>query len=219
MFRGVHQSDASANGGIDLGYGPVYLGTWVADLDDDNGIEYDVYGGVDFAFAENFHAGIGYTIYRYTDDSNQEIIDDKGTAVTTDDEVIGHEGFDDDYDEVNFFAGSTYGDFSIEVEYALGEHDNLDGSDNDYDFLAATLDYKGAYIKVGEFGLSEDGEGEPDGGYIEFGYATTVHGFDLSAAIIHTDEELESDGDGDETRVIFSANYAFDVLNLFNNLK
>ena len=68
VFRGVHQSDASANGGIDLGYGPLYAGVWAADLDNNNGIEYDVYAGVDFAIGESYHAGVGYTIYRYTDD-------------------------------------------------------------------------------------------------------------------------------------------------------
>ena len=71
IFRGVHQSDASANGGIDLGYGPLYAGVWAADLDNDNGLEYDVYAGVDFAIGENYHAGIGYSIYRYTDDSDK----------------------------------------------------------------------------------------------------------------------------------------------------
>ena len=100
-------------------------------------------------------------------------------------------GFDDDYDEVNFFAGGAFGDFNVELEYTVGEHEILGGGDNDYDFFAVTLDYKGAYVTIGEFGISEDGEGEPDDGYIELGYGMTVSGIDLAAAIIDSDEGLD----------------------------
>ena len=206
FFAGYIKVMPARTAGIDLGYGPLYAGVWAADLDNDNGIEYDIYAGVDFAIGESYHAGVGYTIYRYTDDSDRVIDTD------ADGEDI-FAGFDDDYDEVNFFAGGAFGDFNVELEYTVGEHDNLDGSDNDYDFFAVTLDYKGAYVTIGEFGISEDGEGEPDDGYIELGYGMTVSGIDLAAAIIDSDDGLDDeDDDGDETRVIFSASYSFNIL-------
>ena len=70
IYRGFHQSDGVANGGIDLAAGPFYLGTWIADLDSGNGIEIDVYGGLAFEFENGFSAYIGYTAYRYTEDDD-----------------------------------------------------------------------------------------------------------------------------------------------------
>ena len=70
IYRGFHQSDAVANGGIDLAAGPFYLGTWLADLDSGSGVEIDVYGGLAWEFENGFSAYVGYTAYRYTEDDD-----------------------------------------------------------------------------------------------------------------------------------------------------
>ena len=36
IYRGFHQSDGVANGGVDLANGPFYLGAWLADLEADS---------------------------------------------------------------------------------------------------------------------------------------------------------------------------------------
>ncbi len=191
VFRGFYQSDVTPNGGVDLSYAPFYLGGWVAKLDSGDGFEYDVYGGMDFPVGENYHFGFGYTAYRYTDDD-------------------ANNGFDDDYDEVNLYAGGAFGEIGVEFEYSAGEHDILGGGENDYDFLAATLDYRGLYLTVGEFGIFRDDEAdaEPQGGYVELGYGLNFKGVDLTLGAVNSEKELGSPGS--DTRVMASAQYTFD---------
>lgn len=44
LYRGIPQNTSSASAGLDIGVGPVYLGTWAADVGE--GSEVDLYGGV-----------------------------------------------------------------------------------------------------------------------------------------------------------------------------
>jgi uncharacterized protein (TIGR02001 family) len=67
VFRGLSQTgtyDPAVQGGLDLGLGPVYAGTWASNVKFGNGTdaEVDVYGGVRPAYAGfNFDLGvIGY---------------------------------------------------------------------------------------------------------------------------------------------------------------
>ena len=46
IFRGIPQKNSSAFGGLDLGAGGFYLGTWAADVGE--GLEIDYYGGYGF---------------------------------------------------------------------------------------------------------------------------------------------------------------------------
>jgi len=322
IYRGFHQSDGVANGGIDLAAGPFYLGTWIADLDSGNGIEIDVYGGLAFEFENGFSAYVGYTAYRYTEDDDgvytpatpavyssayeKSITMDKtgirrtadndgnildteggvykyvpenqsdtlpttnlnavndGTYVLTDTEyaalepaaqakyervtetetvsnrymptdydaldaaektayskVTGSEvieteateascdetGFDKDYDEINIGVGYSKDDFSASLDYSIGEHENFCGAeDNDYDIATLTLDYKGAYVTFGTYGISEDDEdkGEPEGDYVEVGYATTINDIDFAVYLVDSDEDID-----DETRLGMSVSYGF----------
>lgn len=201
IYRGFHQSDGVANGGVDLASGPFYLGAWLADLDSGNGIEIDVYGGLAWEFDGGLSAYAGYTAYRYTED-------DDGTLV--DGECVGG-GFDQDYDEINLGAGYAMDDFSLSLDYAIGEHENghaCSAEENDYDIATLTLDYKGAFVTFGTYGLSEDDldRGEPEGDYFELGYATTVNDFDLAIALVDSDEDID-----DETRLSISVGYGFDL--------
>jgi uncharacterized protein (TIGR02001 family) len=88
IFRGISQSDSSANGGVDLTHGGFYLGTWGADVE--QGLEVDLYGGYNGSFGDLSY-GIGATGYFYTDD------------------------FDDDYREINLSLG--YGIFSVSAAF------------------------------------------------------------------------------------------------------
>ncbi|MCY4610363.1 MAG: TorF family putative porin [Gammaproteobacteria bacterium] len=333
IYRGFHQSDGVANGGIDLATGPFYLGTWIADLDSGNGIEIDVYGGLAFEFENGFSMYVGYTAYRYTEDddgvytpateavyssaysksitrdktgirrmtSGNSIVDveggvykwapkdtegnlitenapeapgdnlnaaNDGTYVFTDEafealddstdaltkanyervtetETVSNRytpteyealdadektayskmkdsekieteataascvetGFDKDYDEINIGVGYAKDDFSVSLDYAIGEHENFCGAaDNDYDIAMLTLDYKGAYVTFGTYGVSEDDEdkGEPAGDYVEVGYATTVNDIDFAVYLVDSDEDIN-----DETRLGMSVSYGF----------
>ena len=317
IYRGFHQSDGVANGGIDLAAGPFYLGTWIADLDSGNGIEIDVYGGLAFEFKNGFLAYVGYTAYRYTEDDDgvftpavysstytksvhrmghklgtvgtgndtstvrieggvYEYVpedandtppmanlnaENDGTYVFTADEykaldaatqakytraaefvsndytpeeyealdetemmayskVSGSEvlvteesceggGFDQDYDEINIGVGYAKGDFSASLDYSIGEHENgfaCVAEDNDYDIATLTLDYKGAYVTFGTYGISEDDEdkGEPEGDYVEVGYATTINDLDFAVYLVDSDEDID-----DETRLGMSVSYGF----------
>ena len=201
IYRGFHQSDGAANGGADLASGPFYLGAWLADLDSGNGIEIDVYGGLAWEFDGGWSAYAGYTAYRYTEDDDGRMVDG---------ECVGG-GFDQDYDEINLGAGYAMDDFSVSLDYAVGEHENghaCNPEDNDYDIGTLTLDYKGAYVTFGTYGLSEDdtSAGEPEGDYVELGYAATVHDVDVAVAIVDSDEHID-----DETRLTISVGYGFDL--------
>ena len=258
IYRGFHQSDAVANGGVDLEAGPFYLGTWLADLDSGNGVEIDVYAGFGMEFDNGISMYAGYTAYRYTEDDEGSLEHRSGTRLVApggggsvmstsvyeytgsgaapatvagvganddgyyelsdaehgglanqDDfaevmDCVGT-GFDQDYDEINL--GIAYGmdDFMIGLDYAIGEHENFCGaSDNDYDIAMLTMDYMGAYVTFGTYGIMEDDEGDAEGDYIEFGYATTISDLDFAIAVVDSDKDID-----DETRLTFSVGYAF----------
>ena len=104
IFRGFYQAESSASAGFDYEQNGFYAGTWGADLN--NGLEVDLYfgyGGGD----DDFSWSVGYTAYRYTEDS-----------------------FDDDYDEINLGIGA--GGFSLDL--ALGEYAGY-GAKQDYTYL------------------------------------------------------------------------------------
>ena len=84
FYRGIFQKDSSAYAGLDLGYGALSLGTWIADVGD--GTEIDLFGSVGMDVGEG-SLSVGGTAYLYTGE------------------------FDDTYLEVNLGAG--YGPVSF----------------------------------------------------------------------------------------------------------
>lgn len=254
IYRGFHQSDAVANGGLDLETGPFYLGTWLADLDSGSGVEIDVYGGLSHDFGNGFSVSVGYTAYRYTEDDAGSMtalegvylnnnVPTKGSVykyVGTDDpaptdnlnldgsgtyvfasgdtftaanyelqEACTGGGFDSDYDEINLGVAYAKDDFSVSLDYAIGEHENdhaCDSKENDYDIATLTLDYKGAFVTFGTYGINEDDEdkGEPEGDYFEIGYATTVNDIDFAVYLVDSDEDID-----DESRLVLTVGYGF----------
>ena len=111
-FRGIFQSKASANGGVDFESGGFYAGIWAADVGGDiagDGLEVDGYFGYGLDVGE-VNLGIGFTGYYYTGD------------------------FDDTYEEINLSAG--YGWLTIDA--AIGKYDDAGGPSLDYQFYSAT---------------------------------------------------------------------------------
>jgi len=138
------------------------------------GMEYDLYAGYGGSIGD-FSYGIGATGYFYTDD------------------------FDETYQEINLTAG--YGIFSL--EYSFGMYDSSP-EEQDYGFVAGTVEYEGFYGTYGTF--TQDFEGD----YFELGYGTEVSGFDVGVAAIMSDSDLSSTGDS-ETSLVFSIGKTFDL--------
>ena len=84
-YRGVFQSESAVSFGADVDVGNLYVGTWMADVD--QGIEMDVYGGYGFTIL-GMDSYIGATGYYYSDN------------------------FDSDYEEIN--TGLSYGGISYD---------------------------------------------------------------------------------------------------------
>lgn len=138
-----------------------------------DGNEVDVYAGVGTE-VEGFSVSVGGTGYFYTDDA-----------------------FDQTYLEGNFNAG--YGPISGEFSY--GRHKATAG-DEDYWFLAATVEQWGLYATFGTFGKDLDGE------YYEGGYSLSVGDLDLSAAWIYSTEDLIG---ADAHTIVFGISHTFGI--------
>lgn len=128
IFRGIPQSDSSANGGVDwesdAGF---YLGVWGADVDE--GLEIDYYGGFNGQAGE-FGYSIGATYYDYTDN------------------------FDDTYKELNLGASWKW----LSLDVAIGEYDNFDGPTLNYEYYELTAERNGFFATGGSFQNDFDGE-------------------------------------------------------------
>ena len=162
-FRGVLQKSSSASVGADYENNGFYAGTWAADVGD--GLEVDGYFGYGIETDSGISASLGFTGYYYTGE------------------------FDDTYEEINLNLG--YSLFSL--EYSVGEYDNFDGPDLDYDFLAGTVSLEnGLYGTYGTFGKDFDGE------YLELGWGTTISEIDFGIALILSSDEISDQLDSDE---------------------
>jgi len=156
VFRGFVQKSSSASAGADYEQGGFYAGTWAADVGD--GLEIDGYFGYGIETDSGISASLGFTGYYYTGDN-----------------------FDDTYEEINLNLG--YGVFGL--QYSFGEHDNLGGFDEDYDYLALTVALEnGFYGTYGSFG------DDLDGSHIAIGYGTTIADFDVGVEAIFADDDI-----------------------------
>jgi len=173
FFRGIAQT-GTASASAGVDYTKENLSVGIWSADVQDGIEIDIYGSYSFNLAE-LGLSAGYTSYQYTGD------------------------FDTAYNEVNLAASYKF----ISVSYNIGTHDVNGASDEDYDFLSVTAEYKSFYATYGSWGKDFDGD------YIEVGYSTNLSGFDLGVALIVNDKELDLEtGKGDET-LVFSLKKSF----------
>ena len=174
IFRGVKQNTEASAFG-GLDYGNSGFYVGTWAAEVGDGLEYDLYGGYAGTIGD-FSYGIGYTGYFYTDD------------------------FDDTYQELNLSVGYSF----ITIDYAYGSYDNFDESSLDYDFLSATLEYEGFYVKYGTWGKDFEGD------YAEAGYGTEVGGFDVGIAAVYSDSDLGANGKS-ETSMMFTIGKTFDL--------
>jgi uncharacterized protein (TIGR02001 family) len=161
IFRGVPQSDSSANGGVDweagiggsdskVGY---YAGIWAADVD--AGLEVDYYAGVTADLGE-VSLLLGGTYYDYTDD------------------------FDDAYTELNLGADWKF----LSAAIAVGEYDNFGGPTQDYEYYELTAEHNGFFATIGSFANDFDGE------FVQLGYGTTIATVDVTASYVYSNSDL-----------------------------
>ena len=97
-YRGVYQAESSVSFGADMEMGSMYIGTWMADVD--QGIEYDFYAGYNFELM-GIPMYAGYTGYFYSDN------------------------FDGDYQELNI--GGDFGFMSLDAA-VNGVYDSVDST-------------------------------------------------------------------------------------------
>jgi uncharacterized protein (TIGR02001 family) len=181
-FRGVDQGvGATASAGLDYDISGVYVGTWVADLDD-QGAEYDLYAGYAGEFS-GFSYDVGYFTYNYT-----------------------NEAFDNTYKEVALSVG--YG--PISASYAKGTYDVDPEQDYtfasvtaEYEGFSATYgswgdDFDGSYVEVGYSTMIADWDA---------GVSIISNDKDLAGATNVVDENGDATGD---VSVIFSVGKSFD---------
>ncbi|WP_371187220.1 TorF family putative porin [Thalassotalea maritima] len=132
FFRGIAQTEtASASAGLDYEYDGIYVGTWVADVQD--GLEIDIYAGYGYETEGGLGLSIGATTYQYT-----------GL-------------FDSAYNELNLGASYSF----LSLEYSVGTHEDdeeIGIEESDYDFIALTAEYEGFYATVGSWGKDFDGD-------------------------------------------------------------
>ncbi len=190
IFRGIFQDSGVGNGGLDIEYAGFYAGTWIADVG--AGTEYDLYAGYVYEFESGFYLGAGYTSYQYSDD------------------------FDNEYNEVNLYAGTTFGDVSLDLEFTIGDYNGEFNDDNgniegdEYDFMAATIGYNDAYLTYGDFGDDAD---DALGSYCELGYTMELGGLELTGAVVHTmDSQIINNDNNNETEAYVSISWGFDVI-------
>lgn len=129
-YRGIHQKQSSASGGVDFEHKGFYAGVWGADVGEltGDGLEIDGYFGY-AGEVGNFNYGVGFTGYYYTGD------------------------FDDTYQEVNLSAGYKF----ITFDVAIGDYENFGGPTNRYSYSALTFAHNGFYGKYGRFDEDFDG--------------------------------------------------------------
>jgi uncharacterized protein (TIGR02001 family) len=175
-FRGILQKTSSASAGLDVGFGAVSAGTWLADVGD--GLEVDFYGSVG-GEVQGLSLSAGGTAYLYTgefDDTYVEANLGAGYGPIGVDFAIGqYENFD--ADSLNYWFLSV----SAEHEGFFGTFGTF-GSDFDgeylevgYGFSAAELDFTISGI-VNDSDLSghHDGAGNPTyGTTLVFGISKT----------------------------------------------
>lgn len=177
---------------MDLEFSGFYVGTWVADVGE--GVEWDLYGGYKHEFSNGLNLGVGYTSYQYPDN------------------------FDHEYNEVNFYAGWSNEVWSLDLEYSDGDYNgkffddrgNIEG--DEYGYVAITGGWNGVYVTYGDFSKDAD---DDFGSYWEFGYGFEVGGFDVTAALVHSDANIINSGppdDDDETQAYVGIHHTFDIM-------
>jgi uncharacterized protein (TIGR02001 family) len=167
-YRGILQKTSSASAGLDAGIGPVYLGTWAADVG--SGAEVDLYGGVGLTLGA-VALSVGGTGSFYTgtfDDTYLEGNVSAGVGPVTLEAAIGTYDTEPESVDYMFFSGTveqnglfaTVGTFTGDDFYANeGMY-----AEAGYGFTAGEMDFTiSGILNNAELSGEEDDEGEPAG--------------------------------------------------------
>ena len=175
-YRGLLQKTSSASAGLDVGFGALSLGTWLADVGD--GAEVDLYGsvGVDVGGGSLRAGGTAYLYTGQFDDTYLEANLGAGYGPVSVEFSIGqHENFGRatlDY----WFAGVTaeHEGFSATVG-GFGSDFSGNYGEVGYGFSAAEFDFSiSGIVNDSELSLLVDGDGAPTPGVtLVFGISKT----------------------------------------------
>ena len=127
-YRGILQKTSSASAGLDLAYGNITTGIWLADVGD--GLETDVFGSYNHSFTDEFSASLGFTGYYYSGN------------------------FDETYEELNVGLNYRF----VTLDYATGTWAGIESGSDRYNFLSITVSGEYWYATYGQFGKIFDGD-------------------------------------------------------------
>jgi len=185
VFRGIEQKNsASVSAGLDYeADSGIYVGTWVGDVDNnegDSGLEYDFYAGW-AGEVEGVSLGLGGTYYGYTEAS-----------------------FDSPYKELNLslgLAGFTLG-------YDKGVYESTTDIDYSHVYLSYEInDFSATYAVLdGDLDTKDDAVS-----YLDLGYSTELSkGLDGSVNYIYS---MPEDSANDPSPyLIFGISKSFDIM-------
>ena len=196
VFRGVYQTGAAGQGGIDYeSDSGVYVGTWLSNVDTGgsnnlHGLEYDLYGGW-AGTAGGVDLGVGYAGYFYTN------------------------GFDQMYNELNLSAG--FG--GVTVAFNPGIYDAPDAKGHsetnyynanisgDIGPISATLGYNDWDTSTGE---TKDGAVNT---YVELSYSKELFkGVDGSITYMGSQAEDAAGDSHVQNYLVFGVTSSFDIM-------
>lgn len=160
LYRGIPQNTSSPSAGLDLAAGPVYLGTWAADVGE--GSEVDVYGGVALDL-EGLSLSLGGTGYFYTGEFDDTYLEGNlgaGFGPLSVDFALGQyltepETLDYTYLQVTLEVQGAYARFGTFGQDFSGEFGEVG-----YGFSVGELDMTASWIfSDDELSLLESGKG------------------------------------------------------------
>ena len=96
--------------------------------------------------------------------------------------------------------------YHLSFAAAIGEYDNFDGPDQDYQYYELTAEHNGFFATVGSFQDDFDGE------YVKAGYGGQIAGVDVTASYIYSSSDLvdpDGTGDGSDQWLILQVNKSF----------
>ena len=180
-YRGVYQAESSVSFGADMEMGSMYIGTWMADVD--QGIEYDFYAGYNFELM-GIPMYAGYTGYFYSDN------------------------FDGDYQELNI--GGDFGFMSVDAA-VNGVYDSVsNGSITTQGYQHYTITVPGMMMGLPLDYSYQTFAGELTGFTHEISYGTTVSGVDVGLTLgKNSDDSTGSAANKDTTYANFTLGYSF----------
>ena len=180
-YRGVYQAESSVSFGADMEMGSMYIGTWMADVD--QGIEYDFYAGYNFELM-GIPMYAGYTGYFYSDN------------------------FDGDYQELNI--GGDFGFMSVDAA-VNGVYDSVSsGSITSQGYQHYTITVPGLMLGMPIDYSYQTFTGELTGFTHELSYGTTVSGVDVGLTLGKNSDDSTGDAaNKDTTYANFTLGYSF----------